>query len=98
MVYYDNSTNITNITNVVNVKNNEEDSEKLYRIITVSFIISATVGILMFHVYNVYKKSILVFPIDELPQNIPSTNRTTTRYFRDDYTDDDYFNPPQDHG
>jgi len=84
MVYYDNS---TNITNVVNVKNNDEDSDKIYRTITLSLVITVTIGMLVFHSYNIYKRSILVFPI-EMPHDLPAPRRTS-RFFRDDYTDDD---------
>lgn len=90
MVYYDNS---TNITNVVNVKNNDEDSDKIYRTITLSLVITVTIGMLVFHSYNIYKRSILVFPI-EMPHDLPAPNRTS-RFFRDDYAADaanDYFN------
>ena len=91
MVYYDNSTNITNITNIVNVKNNDEDSDKIYRTITLSLVITVTIGMLIFHSYNIYKRSVLVFPI-EMPHDLPAPRRTS-RFFRDDYTDDDdYFN------
>ena len=58
MVYYDNS---TNTTNVVNVKNNDEDSNKIYGTITLSLVITVTIGMLVFHSYNIYKRSILVF-------------------------------------
>tara|TARA_B100000902_G_scaffold52106_1_gene58789 strand:+ start:638 stop:964 length:327 start_codon:yes stop_codon:yes gene_type:complete len=84
MVYYDNS---TNITNVVNVKNNDEDSDKIYSTITLSLVITVTIGMLVFHSYNIYKRSILVFPI-EMPHDLPAPRRTS-RFFRDDYTDDD---------
>lgn len=87
MVYYDNS---TNITNVVNVKNNDEDSNKIYGTITLSLVITVTIGMLVFHSYNIYKRSILVFPI-EMPYDLPAPRRTS-RFFRGDYTDDDYFN------
>ncbi len=87
MVYYDNS---TNTTNVVNVKNNDEDSNKIYGTITLSLVITVTIGMLVFHSYNIYKRSILVFPI-EMPHDLPAPRRTS-RFFRGDYTDDDYFN------
>ena len=95
MVYYDNSTNISNITNVVNVKNvddDDDDYEKIFRVISLSLIISAAIGIAIIHVRNIYKQSILVFPL-EMPHDLPLPNRTS-RFFRDDYTDDCFNSTP----
>mgnify|MGYP005723944419 CR=1 FL=1 len=90
MVYYDNSTNITNVVNVKDNINDEEELEKIFRVITFSLIISAAIGIAIIHVRNIYKQSILVFPL-EMPHDLPAPRRTS-RFFRDDYTDNNYFN------
>ena len=79
-----------NLLFVVNVKNNDEDSDKIYRTITLSLVITVTIGMLVFHSYNIYKRSVLVFPI-EMPHDLPAPRRTS-RFFRDDYTDNNYFN------
>lgn len=90
MVYYDNSTNITNVVNVKDNINDEEELEKIFRVITFSLIISAAIGIAIIHVRNIYKQSILVFPL-EMPHDLPAPRRTS-RFFRDDYTHNNYFN------
>ena len=58
--------------------------------ISLSLIISAAIGIAIIHVRNIYKQSILVFPL-EMPHDLPAPRRTS-RFFRDDYTDNNYFN------
>lgn len=91
MVYYENE---TNTTNMINVESNQDNPKKIYRMISFSIIAAASIGILFFHVRNIYKQSILVFPID--PSNIPSNPTINQRFISGTRTSEEFTRIPID--
>uniref|UniRef100_A0A6C0AV12 Uncharacterized protein n=1 Tax=viral metagenome TaxID=1070528 RepID=A0A6C0AV12_9ZZZZ len=59
MIDYKNTSNISDVSQ----KEDIDDSEHIYKIVTVSFVITSTIGILMCHVFNMYKQRDKVLPM-----------------------------------
>ena len=59
MIDYKNTSNISDVSQ----KEDIDDSEHIYKIVTVSFVITSTIGILMLHVFNMYKQRDKVLPM-----------------------------------